>query len=127
MLSMERLDHLIHRAPLIMFGGFAVFALARLTDFGYAIAIHLVALGAGLLCIHSYKVERGLWMLALLFGVAFLAVAIICEFGMLRDALRGAPNPDWTIVLDFAMTLQLQWLIVRSLLSVVVYNRRLVS
>lgn len=127
MMSIERLDKLIRRAPPLIFVGLAIGGLARFTDFGMVIAFHLVALGAGLCCVHSYKSERGIWMLALLFGIAFLAIALVCEYGMLRDAFRGAPQPDWTAALEFAVVLQLQWLIVRALLSVVVYNRRLTS
>jgi hypothetical protein len=126
-LSIERLDNLIHRAPLLIVAGFAIGALARYTDFGLPIAIHLVALGAGLACVQSYKSERGIWMLALLFGASFLAIALVCEFGMLRDAIRDARQPHWTITLDFALTMQIQWLLVRSFIAVVVYNRRLTA
>ncbi|MFO1092577.1 MAG: hypothetical protein U0992_04580 [Planctomycetaceae bacterium] len=126
MLSIERLDNWISRAPLIMFGGFAVFAIALWTQFGYAIAISLTALGCGLICARSYKSERGLWMLALLIGVSFLAIALVCEFGMLRDAFRGAPQPDWTYSRNLPSSCNSSGSS-SALLSVVVYNRRLTS
>jgi len=124
MLSIERPDNQIRRGPLLLFVGFGIAGLAGLTGFGAPTALHFIGFGALLGCVDFYKSERGIWMLALLFGTVLLTVALICEFGMLRDAFRGAPRPDWTVVLDLAIALQLQWLIVPSLLSVVVHNRR---
>ena len=44
MMSIERLDNLIRRAPPLIFIGFAIGGLAKFTDFGMVIAFHLVAL-----------------------------------------------------------------------------------
>jgi hypothetical protein len=125
MLSVDRLDKLIRRARLLMLAGFAVVVLARATGFGAAIAIHLIGFGAGLRCMESCRNERGIWMLALMFGGVFFTLAVLFDIHLLIDAIRGAAQPQWAVVLDCAIVLQLQWFMVRAFISASVHNRRL--
>jgi len=127
MLSIERLDNLIRRAGLLFITGLALGILAHFADIGATIAIHLIGFGALLGCVESYRSERGIWMLALLFGRLFLAVVIAIEVFGIVDAFCGAPQPSSTVVLEFAVAMQLQWLIGRALLCIVAYNRRFTS
>lgn len=122
-LSLNDLDRLISRAPLYMFAGFALIASEWLFGIGALSAVYLIGLGAILASVTDYRSERGLWMLAILYGVLFLGVALAFEIFSLHDAIRGAQQANWKVAVDIAIALRCQWLIVRAMASVFVHNR----
>lgn len=125
-LPIYHLHRLILRARLYMLAGFAAIGTEWLVGIGAVSAIALISLGAFLRCAEDYGSEPGLWMLALLFGSLFFTTSLLVEFGMISDAVRGAPMP-WKVTLDIAVALHFQWLAVRAMATVVVHNRRLTS
>jgi hypothetical protein len=124
-LSISDLDRLISRGSLCLLAGFALVAVASLFGIGAISAVHLIGLGALLASVAEYRRERGLWMYALLFGGINVGTALLAECCMAADIIRGVPAAPWTIAVDLAIALRCQWLIVRAMASVVVYNRRL--
>ena len=124
-LSPADLDRLISRAPLYMFVGFALIASEWLFGIGIISAFGLLSIASLLASISKYRSERGLWMLALLYGIAFFIVLFVSEASILRDALHGAQRDSWLDIIDMAIALRCQWLIVRAMASVFVHNRRL--
>jgi len=122
-LSPECLDRTIARARLVLIAGLVAAALEWWLGIGAVCAIALVSLGALLRSVQDYRIEPGLWMLALLFGSLFLVVNLTIEIGLVTDVLRGMQVP-WQATLDIAIALHIQWLAVRVMATVVVHNRR---
>jgi uncharacterized membrane protein YkvI len=123
----DDLDRLISRALLYMLAGFTLIGVAWIFEIGAVSAINLIGLGAILASVTDYRTERGLWMLAMLYGSLFFVIVSICEFYTLYDFIRGAQPLPWYDALDFAVALHCQWLMVRAMAAVVVYNRQLTN
>ena len=126
-LPANEVDRLISRALLFMFAGFTLIGVEWLFGIGAISAISLIGLGAILASVTDYRYEPGLWMLALLYGGLFLGVALLSEYCIILDVIRGAQPATWQVTVDFAIALRCQWLFVRAMAAVVVYNRRLTS
>jgi hypothetical protein len=127
LISRDDLNRLISRAAYYMLGGVAMFGVVQLFDFGGFTAFNLFGFGVLLACFTDYRTERGLWMLALLYGGLFLLFALAAEYFHIADLLRGAQPPAGQVAVDFAIGLYFQWKMVRVAASVVVYNRELAS
>ena len=124
-LSEHELDRRVSRALVYILAGFGILAFQRFSGFGVFSAISLIGLGAILASVASYRSDPGLWMLAILFGTAFLGITLIVEWQTALDRFRGAPPLTWRDAVDFAIGLRCQWLIVRAMAAVVPYNRGL--
>lgn len=122
-MSTERLDLLIARAPYFIFAGFAVgLLLARFLGIGSITAIVLIGFGASLACMRDYRTEKGLWMLALLFGTISI-LAYICFESAAIAGLHQAQNFHWTDVLDICLATFIAGLQSRVLWKAFQYNR----
>jgi hypothetical protein len=108
-----------------MLAGLVLIGVEWLFGTGAISAINLIGLGAILASVTNYRSERGLWMLALLYGGLFLGVVLVSEYFVVFDITRGAQPATWQVAVDFAIALRCQWLIVRAMAAVVAYNRRL--
>lgn len=124
-LPVNELDRLISRALLCMLAGCTLVGVEWLFGIGAISAFSLIGLGAMLASVTDYRSEPGLWMLASLFGGLFLGVTLLAEYSITLDIIRGAQPATWQVTFDLAIALRCQWLLVRAMAAVVVYNRRL--
>jgi hypothetical protein len=122
-LSIDALDRLISRSPFYILAGFALIGVEVLAGIGVLSAFSLIALGAMLASVTDYRRERGLWMLALLFGGTFLVFVLLWEYFAIVDAIRGA-QVAWQVAVDAAIAIRCQWLLIRAMATVIAYNRR---
>ena len=106
-----------------MLSGFALIGAEWLFSIGAISALNLIGLGALLASVADYRREPGLWMLASLFGGLFLGVALLAEYCMFLDVIRGAQAATWQVTVDAAIALRCQWLLVRVMAAVIAYNR----
>jgi hypothetical protein len=123
-LERARLDRLTSRAGIFGLAGFAIVAVASKLDYGIITGVSLVGLMATLGSFTNYATERGLWMLALLFGVLLAATQGLIAFGQASDLLNGR-SAEWPVAVDLAVASRFWWLQGRVLWSVVFYNRLL--
>jgi hypothetical protein len=127
LLSLDDLNRLIARAPLYMLAGFVLIGVEWIFGVGVLSAFGVFGLGVLLACFTDYRSERGLWMLALLYGGLILGCVCVAEVCTIADLVCGAQPSPWHVAVDFAIFLRCQWTMVRALIAVVIYNRRLSS
>ena len=125
-LSVDKLDRLIARIPSYLCAGIILVGVQWQFGVGILSAFYLLGFGVFLACLVDYRTEPGLWMLGLLYGLLFLTFAVVWEYHMVVDFLRGVREP-WHLYIDAAVAIRIQWLIVQVAASVVVYHRRVTS
>jgi hypothetical protein len=119
-------DRRIRRAPWLALAGLVLMVLSVMAfrDVGFVTGLMLLLSSGAVMGFRPWLRERGLWMLAALTLVVFLALAVMVEYDTLKQNWNApAPRPWWK-GLDPALGAVLLWRAVRLLLTIVVLNRR---
>ena len=109
-------------APLILLGMLMGFVCANLELPGVITSVYAIALGASGGSLVRWQTDRGLWMLAGVFLLLFISIYGLIIIGQVSDLLRGAPQPDVGLVLDFTIATVLLCANLRFLFRVARFN-----
>src|SRR5260221_14299657 len=101
---------------LILAGMLLGYACARLEIPGVISAVFAVGLGASGGCLVQWRTDRGLWMLAGLFLLINSGIWTLVTCAHIFDIIRGVPQGDVGLTVDFGMgssllssTLRFNW------------------
>lgn len=111
--------------PLMITGVVLVFASVRLHFPGVIVGTFAITLGACGRSFVDWRREQGLWMLAGLFFLMFLAAYGLVIFGQLRDVVRGAPQPGILLMVEVSLGTILLSTVLRFLWRVGRFNWQL--
>ncbi len=106
---------------LILFGMLLAFLSVQLDWPGVITAVFAIGLGAAGGSLVHWRDERGLWMLAGVFLLIYTAIYALSAFGQVGDIIRGARQPEISLVIDFSVgtmllsaTLRFLWRVARE-------------
>jgi hypothetical protein len=95
---------IVRWGPYLLIAGMALMGLSFLHfDHGVITGFFAVGLGASGGAFTKWQSERGLWMLAAVFFGIYVFVYVCLCIGQIQDALRGAPPPSITLIVDVAI------------------------
>lgn len=90
-------------APGMLLAFPALFLIARCEIPGILSCGQFAALSASAAMLIEYRTERGLWMLAALFSVCWIAIYGLCLLGEILDPNRG--NASLSLAIDAAISM----------------------
>ena len=111
----------------LMISGMIWFVVLKMTGWnaGTITAFASVFIGAAFGCYMERKTERGVWLLAMLFGgltAAFYLFTIVME---IHDHINRRLAPPWWIALDFTVAGMIVSIVIRASWTVYCQNRNL--
>jgi hypothetical protein len=116
-------DAILPHSRSLLFGSFVVILLSGLTNgAGIITAVFALGLGASGAVFSSWRTERGLWMLAIIFFLMNSLTYAFMIVGQWRDAMNRAPADSIVLWIDLAAGTALLSVTLRFLVRVIKEN-----